>query len=116
MMDGVGYQYVLMKEIPPAYVTVDVGLTDNGNTYEAMILAGVAICRITSSGDTSLSASGKNDTVSPGVSWWLFNKVSQEELNGAQKREVSDGTFMLHGTHTGVGRVRICSQTSNEVV
>jgi len=45
-----------------------------------MILAGLAIRRISSSGDTSLSASGINDTVSPGASWWLFNKVSKEEI------------------------------------
>ena len=80
MMDGVGYPRVNISDIPPAYVTVDVALDNDGDKYEAMILAGVAIRRISSSGDTSLSASGRNDTVAPGVSWWLFDKVGKEEL------------------------------------
>jgi len=102
MMDGVGYQYVPMIEIPPAYVTVDVTLTDNGTTYEAMILAGVAIRRISSSGDTSLSASGNNDTVSPGVSWWLFNKVSQEEIERrAEERGQRWDAYVARYPHRG---------------
>ena len=80
MLDGVGYPEVDIDDIPPAYVTVDIALDNDGDKYEAMILAGLAVRRISSSGDTSLSASGANDTVSPGTSWWLFNKVSKEEL------------------------------------
>jgi len=84
MMDGVGYPKVNTDDIPRAYVTVDIALDNNGDKHDAMLVAGLAIRRISSSGDTSLSASGTNDTVSPGAAWWLFNKISKEE---AEKRE-----------------------------
>jgi len=87
MMDGVGYPKVNTGEIPRAYVTVDISIDNNGDKYEAMILAGVATRHISSSGDTSLSVSGKNDTISPGVSWWLFKKVSQEEIERRAKEK-----------------------------
>jgi len=78
MMDGVGYPPVDIEDIPPAYVTVDIDINNAGNRYKAMILAGVAAGRVSSSGDTSLSASGNHDTVAPAAAYWLFDKLGEE--------------------------------------
>jgi len=98
MMDGVGYPKVNIKDIPRAYVTVDIALENNGDRYDAMMVAGLAICRISSSGDTSLSASGTNDTVNPGASWWLFNKISKEEIErrAEERQKRWDAHIVLH--------------------
>ena len=75
MMDGARYPQVDIQDNPPAYVSVDVTLNNNGDVYEAVILAGLTTGYVSSSGDTRLSVSGNKDTVAPGVSWWLCNKV-----------------------------------------
>ena len=98
MMDGVGYPKVNTDAIPRAYVTVDIALDNNGDKYDAMLVAGLAIHRISSSGDTSLSASGTNDTVSPGAAWWLFNKISKEETERRAEERLKrwDAHIALH--------------------
>jgi len=85
-MDGIRYTKVNIGYIPPAYVTVDIALNNDGRKHETMILAGLTSRCISSSGDTSLSNSGEKDTVSPGVSWWLFEKVGGERLKATRRK------------------------------
>jgi len=85
-MDAARYPKVNIGDIPPAYVTVDVTLNNDGRKHETMILAGLISRRISSSGDTSLSNYGEKDTVSPGVSWWLFEKVDGERLKATRRK------------------------------
>ncbi|KAH7106190.1 hypothetical protein BKA62DRAFT_741274 [Auriculariales sp. MPI-PUGE-AT-0066] len=79
MMDGVSYPRVGTDSIPPGYVTVDIKLDDNGKVYDAEMVAGLASMRVVSSGDSKLSSTGQNDTLAPAVSWWLIEKLSDQE-------------------------------------
>jgi hypothetical protein len=46
-----------------------------------MMVAGSVASLISSSEDTKLSATGKNDTASPVVGWWFFFLVDDDENN-----------------------------------
>ncbi|KAH7106120.1 hypothetical protein BKA62DRAFT_668822 [Auriculariales sp. MPI-PUGE-AT-0066] len=72
-IEGIRYPVIEIGSIPACYATVDVRLYDDLISWNARMLAGVVGSTVSSSGDTSLSETGLNDTVSPHVAWWLFD-------------------------------------------
>ncbi|KAH7106099.1 hypothetical protein BKA62DRAFT_766539 [Auriculariales sp. MPI-PUGE-AT-0066] len=72
-IEGIRYPVIEIESIPACYATVDVKLYDDLISWNARMLAGVVGSTVSSSGDTSLSETGLNDTVSPHVAWWLFD-------------------------------------------
>ncbi|KAH7101490.1 hypothetical protein BKA62DRAFT_177684 [Auriculariales sp. MPI-PUGE-AT-0066] len=79
MIDGIAYPILDFSTIPPGYVSVNISLEIDETTYEAELVAGLVGKRVLSSHDTTLSTHGENDTLAPSASWWLFEKLSEEE-------------------------------------
>ncbi|KAJ7921975.1 hypothetical protein B0H13DRAFT_1707940 [Mycena leptocephala] len=70
---------IALADVPPAYASV--------RTYTA--LAGLVGTGFSSSRDTELSATGRNDTVRPVVAWWVYEPGGAgADANGNQKVEV----------------------------
>ncbi|KAI0691479.1 hypothetical protein BC835DRAFT_113538 [Cytidiella melzeri] len=78
VLDGVTYHRVAGDAIPPGNVSVDVLLDDNGEEINTMMTAGLVATRVSDSGDTTLSVSGKQDVVAPVPGWWMFIKKETE--------------------------------------
>ncbi|KAJ7604666.1 hypothetical protein DFH06DRAFT_1020721 [Mycena polygramma] len=75
-LDGTRFHKIDCDNIPPSYAEVDVRLVSHNtgeNTLCSMTAGAVGI-RVSSSEDSNLSPSGKDDTLRPVVGWWLFNK------------------------------------------
>ena len=70
---------------------VDVKLDDNGGIFDCVIVAGIVGTEVRSSGDRTLSTSGKNDTLAPISGWWMFIKKSGD----VESRESIDGAPTL---------------------
>ncbi|KAF7346821.1 hypothetical protein MSAN_01821200 [Mycena sanguinolenta] len=76
--DGTPYHRLDTKKVTPGYATVDLTLDDNNVLFDCAMVAGVVGTRVSSSGDTTLSEDGKDDTVRPVTGWWMFAKKKQE--------------------------------------
>ncbi|KAJ7604134.1 hypothetical protein FB45DRAFT_1070754 [Roridomyces roridus] len=91
VLDGTPYHTLDTYLVPPAYAEVDIDLNDRGMQIDCFMLAGVIGTRISSSGDTTVSASGENDTVHPLAGWWICARkekvVSAEEEHEAEMAE-----------------------------
>lgn len=74
VFDGTPYHQLDSKKVPPGYAKVDVTLDDNGGLFSCAMMAGIVATRVTSSGDTTLSADGEHDTVRPVSGWWIFTR------------------------------------------
>ncbi|KAJ7224975.1 hypothetical protein B0H12DRAFT_1240757 [Mycena haematopus] len=72
--DGTPYHRLDTHKITPGYATVDVTLDDNNKIFSCAMVAGMVGTQVSSSGDTTLSANGKDDTVRPVAGWWMFTK------------------------------------------
>ena len=81
-LDGIQYHTITTGKIPPGYAEVDVKLNDNGQEFDTVLVAGLVGSRVSSSGDTRLSATGKRDTMRPVPGWWMFTtkEVPKDEL------------------------------------
>ncbi|KAF8191866.1 hypothetical protein K438DRAFT_2018101 [Mycena galopus ATCC 62051] len=79
VFDGIPYHRLNTENVSPGYATVNVTLDDNGTLFDCEMIAGSVGTRVSSSGDTSLSVDGKDDTVRPVAGWWMFTKKSEEE-------------------------------------
>ncbi|KAF8212751.1 hypothetical protein K438DRAFT_1928022 [Mycena galopus ATCC 62051] len=79
VFDGTPYHRLNTENVSPGYATVNVTLDDNGALFDCEMIAGTVGTRVSSSGDTSLSVDGKDDTVWPVAGWWMFAKKSEEE-------------------------------------
>ncbi|KAJ7122194.1 hypothetical protein C8R44DRAFT_852922 [Mycena epipterygia] len=62
------------NDTPPGYAEVDVKLVDQGKPFDCALTAGLVGTHISSSDDTTLSETGKDDTVRPLLGWWMFIK------------------------------------------
>ncbi|KAJ7859106.1 hypothetical protein B0H13DRAFT_2075329 [Mycena leptocephala] len=62
-LDGTRFHKIDCDNVPPSYAEVDCSMT-----------AGVVGTRVSSSNDSGLSPSGKDDTIRPAIGWWLFNQ------------------------------------------
>lgn len=54
-------------------------LDDNGVELDTVLTAGLVGMQVCDSGDKTLSADGKGDTVKPVVAWWIFAKKDESE-------------------------------------
>ncbi|KZW02476.1 hypothetical protein EXIGLDRAFT_734597 [Exidia glandulosa HHB12029] len=79
VLDGVLYPACDRSLIPPTYEEVDVELNDNGQKFDAVMVAGVKDARLLSSRDSTLSVDGLNDTLAPQVAWLMYVKKPVEE-------------------------------------
>ncbi|KAJ7282339.1 hypothetical protein C8J57DRAFT_1499329 [Mycena rebaudengoi] len=75
------------KDVPAAYAEVDVKLNDNGVMFDCIMVGGLVGTQVTTSGDLSLSTTGKDDVVYPLSGWWIFTKkenpVTRQEEEAA---------------------------------
>ncbi|KAH7106138.1 hypothetical protein BKA62DRAFT_688984 [Auriculariales sp. MPI-PUGE-AT-0066] len=78
-IEGIHYPVIEISDIPACYATVDIKFRDDDTIWDIRMVAGVVGSVVLSSGDTSLSETGVNDTVSPHVAWWLFDTLSDAE-------------------------------------
>ncbi|KAJ7122404.1 hypothetical protein C8R44DRAFT_981525 [Mycena epipterygia] len=74
ILDNVPFHQVDCEMTPPSYAEVDVKLQDNGLVFDCSLTAGLVGTRICSSKDITLSVTGKDDTVTPLLGWWMFIK------------------------------------------
>jgi len=74
ILDGTCYHSVESRKIPPSYAEVAVKIVEQatGETFDSTMIAGLLGTRVSSSGDTELSATGMDDTVRPVVGWLIF--------------------------------------------
>ncbi|KAI0777923.1 hypothetical protein BC629DRAFT_1594648 [Irpex lacteus] len=82
-LDGTPYHEIATNKIPLGHSAVDVLLDDNGELFDTAMVAGLVTTRISDSHDTSLSAHGDRDVVSPAPGWWIF--IKKKEGSGSEK-------------------------------
>ncbi|KAK3169456.1 hypothetical protein OEA41_008839 [Lepraria neglecta] len=71
-LDGVQYHWIESDEVPPGYTFVPVKVDDNGNDFDALMVAGSVGIKASSS---ESGAKGRSlDTMSPESGWWIFQK------------------------------------------
>ncbi len=87
-LDGVSYHRVESGDVPPGYSSVPIKVNDNGNEFDAMMVAGSVGINCTSSGDELEEGLVDLDTVSAETGWWMFE--SQDS-----NAEVSDEATYL---------------------
>ena len=75
-LDGVQYHRIESDEVPPGYTSVPVKVVDNGNEFDALMVAGSVGIKASSS--ESGGKGGELDTMSPESGWWIFEKKSGE--------------------------------------
>lgn len=78
VLDGVEFHIVDTDKIPAGYSSVPVKLDDNGREYDTNMLAGMV--------GIHAGAEGL-DTIQPVSGWWMYEKVSEEELTRLQHVE-----------------------------
>ncbi len=76
-LDGVEYHWVDSKYVPPGYTSVPVKVDDNGDKFEAMMVAGSVGIKASSS---ERAGSGKLDTMGAESGWWIFEKKDASEV------------------------------------
>jgi hypothetical protein len=75
VLDDTSYHFVREYDMPPGCAEVDVKVTDRlGRQSDCIMTAGIIGTKVFSSGDKTLSASGKYDSVLPASGWWMFEK------------------------------------------
>lgn len=71
-LDNVVYHRTDSSEVPQGFAEVDVKLDDNGLKMDTVLTAGLVGSRVCDSGDDTLGADGKRDTMKPVIAWWMF--------------------------------------------
>ncbi|CAF9922508.1 MAG: hypothetical protein ALECFALPRED_002108 [Alectoria fallacina] len=72
ILDGVSYHRIESDEVPPGYSSVPVKVDDNGDEFDATMVAGSVGINCTSSGDELDGGLVELDTVSAETGWWMF--------------------------------------------
>lgn len=79
-LDEAYYHKLDSLDVPPGWSKVPVKVDDNGDEFDALMIAGSVGINCTSSGkEVSEDATGL-DTMSPETGWWMFEKVSPRAL------------------------------------
>jgi len=80
-LDGVRYHRVDTNDVPPGFASVPVKLDDNGDEYDAVMVAGSVGIKATSSGELLTPATFDNpsitielDTLQSESGWWMYEK------------------------------------------
>ena len=84
ILDGVQYHRVEDDKVPPGYVTVEVHVDDNGDEFEALLIAGSVGVRTSSSGNKAIDGVSVLDTLQAESGWWM---IELTERNPAAERE-----------------------------
>ena len=80
-LDGVAYHRIESDEVPPGYSSVPVTVDDNGDLFDAMMVAGSVGISYASSGDELADGIVGLDTISAETGWWMFERKSQAVLD-----------------------------------
>ena len=86
-LDGVTYHRVDSEEVPPGYSSVPVTVNDNGDLFDAMMVAGSVGINCTSGGDELVDDIVGLDTISAETGWWMFERKSQAVLDEEEAEE-----------------------------
>ncbi|KAI9763705.1 MAG: hypothetical protein M1840_009178 [Geoglossum simile] len=95
ILDDVAYSRIDTEDIPPGFTSVPVKVDDNGDEYDAVMIAGLVGIKVTSSGDPSAPVRqwwyGRGteveepifglDTLQPESGWWIFRKGEDKQAN-----------------------------------
>lgn len=80
-LGGAPYHHVSSDDVPQGYSSVPVKVIDNGDEFEAIMVAGSVGIHCTSSGDELAEGLVGLDTVAAKTGWWMFEKKSQEVID-----------------------------------
>ena len=75
-LDDVAYHRIDTEKVPSGYTSVPVTVDDNGDLFDAMMVAGSVGINCTSSGDELADGKVGLDTVSAETGWWMFERKS----------------------------------------
>lgn len=74
-MDGIEYYSVQSRDVPSGYLTVPVKVDDNGDEFDAEMVAGSTGTICSSSGEETEEGLAGLDTVEPLSGWWMYEKI-----------------------------------------
>lgn len=75
-LDGAKYYNISSPDVPSGYLTVPVKVDDNGDEFDAEMVAGSVGMICSSSGDEDEEGLVGLDTVEPMSGWWIYEKIS----------------------------------------
>jgi hypothetical protein len=78
-IDGTKFPVLNIHDLPASYAEVDITVNRGGIASPCLIVAGLTGVGFSSSRDSLLSLSGRNNTVRAVVAWWLFPKLPQTQ-------------------------------------
>ncbi|KAK4696372.1 hypothetical protein P7C71_g1530, partial [Lecanoromycetidae sp. Uapishka_2] len=73
-LDDSVYDRVDSDEVPPGYTSVTVKIDDNGDQFEALMVAGSVGTQCSSSVNETVGGSVGLDTIGMETGWWMFEK------------------------------------------
>lgn len=74
-LDGVVYHWIDSNQVPPGYTSVPAKVDDNGNEFEATLIAGSVGMRYFIDEGTGPDL----NTIKPESGWWMFEKKTEKE-------------------------------------
>lgn len=93
-LDGVIYHQVESDEVPPGFSAVPVKVDDNGELFDALMVAGSVGMNCSSSGVELAGGKKGLDTVAAQTGWWMFEtkekKVEAKKVQGEEKKRLLD--------------------------
>ncbi len=103
-LNGVAYHRVNSQEVPPGYSSVPVTVDDNGEFFDAMMVAGSVGISCTSGGDELADGIVGLDTVNAETGWWMFERKSQAVLDEEKAEQKKSHKKMMEDimSHWGV--------------
>ncbi len=101
-LDGVAYHRIDSRRVPSGYSSVPVAVDDNGDLFDAMMVAGSVGINCTSSGDKLGDGIVGLDTVSAETGWWMFERKSQAVLDEEKAEEEKSYEEMMEDIMNGL--------------
>ncbi|KAM0800503.1 hypothetical protein BDR22DRAFT_898512 [Usnea florida] len=86
-LDDVAYHRVNSGKVPSGYSSVPVTVNDNGDLFDAMMVAGSVGINCTSGGEELADGIVGLDTISAETGWWMFERKSQAVLDEEKAEE-----------------------------
>lgn len=92
-LDNSIYHWIESNDVPPGYTSVPVKVDDNGDIFQARMIAGSVGMKFSS----SQGAGHDPDTIQPESGWWMFEEgtaaaeVEKEVVNGSDRSIIRDG-------------------------
>ncbi len=79
-LDGAYYHKIDSEKVPPGWLKVSVKVDDNGDKFDAVMIAGSVGISCTSSGEELAEGLVGLDTMNSETGWWMFEKTSPRAL------------------------------------